>query len=204
MYERLEKALLGDALSAMRTCFLGDESFQQARRILILGEGDGRFLEAALVANELARFHVIDGSPAMLEKAAARLSAKQRSRVKFKCGNAAQIDLGEKVYDGLVMHCFLDCFTEDQLRGYLLRWVASVSRSGWIWIGDFVEPSRLGWAWLRLRALFWFFRAVTGIDSRHVCDPNALMEASGWKCRHAESFARGGLASKLYEHCSQD
>ncbi|MEM7671952.1 MAG: class I SAM-dependent methyltransferase [Verrucomicrobiota bacterium] len=203
-YQFLERVFLGRALDELRFCFLERAEVQAAQTVLILGEGDGRFLKAALEQMPKASFQVVDFSPGMLEVAEARLSQEERLRVSFTCRDARDYDFVGSQYDGLVMHCFLDCFSEQTLQDVLPRWLGLVRAGGWVWIGDFVEPRMIGWRWLRLRALYRFFRVITGIEAKRVADPLEILCSSGFALLGDRSTARGACRSRVFQRIPED
>ena len=187
----------------MRFSFLESDEVQIARRILILGEGDGRFLKRALEALPNTHFTVLDDSLNMISRAREQLTHETAKRVEFVCANALTFATSGRGFDGLVMHCFLDCFTPSVIKKHLPCWLGGIQRNGWVWIGDFVEPPNHGWQWIRLRILYQFFGWVTGIRARYVYDVAPLMKERGWALRLEKSFASGALSSRLFRRVSK-
>jgi len=72
-YRWMEWLLAGRKLQRCRTAFL--RRINPPREVLLLGEGNGRFLEALLQAHPQARVTCVDASAAMLERARARMAA---------------------------------------------------------------------------------------------------------------------------------
>ena len=72
-YAWVETLTFGGRLHACRTALLGGVA--DARRVLVLGEGDGRFLAAFLASNPVATVDVMDASPAMVRSAISSRSA---------------------------------------------------------------------------------------------------------------------------------
>lgn len=189
---------MGRSLESLRTCFLDRPEVRHARRILVFGEGDGRFLRDALRRMPGATFTVVESSPGMVAVARERLGAGMEGRVDFECVDARDFDDEGRVFDGVVMHCFLDCFSERTLEENLPRWVRSVPVGGWAWIGDYVEPSAPGWRWLQLRILYGIFRTVAGIEARRVHDPAPLLRSTGFELGHTRAFHFGACESRLF------
>ena len=204
IYKSLEWATLGSELEKMRFSFLEDPQVQKARQILILGEGDGRFLRRALELLPETHFTVLDASFNMISKAQNGLTHEQEKRTKLVCEDALKYTEFQRGYDGLVMHCFLDCFTPQIIEKHLPYWLRGVKRDGWVWIGDFVEPPNYGWQWVRLRILYAFFGWVTNIEARAVFDVHPLLANLGWKLGRKETFAAGALSSRLFQRTSKD
>ena len=77
-YRWLEYAAFGLALERARFDFLPRAA--DARRVLILGEGDGRFLAQLLECNRYATVAVIESSARMIELARRAVPAEQNNR----------------------------------------------------------------------------------------------------------------------------
>lgn len=81
-YRWLEYAAFGRALERCRFEFL--QRAVAARRILILGEGDGRFLARLVECHPHAEIVIVDSSARMLDLARRRLPASAQARVEFQ------------------------------------------------------------------------------------------------------------------------
>ena len=92
-YRWLEYVVFGRALERCRFALL--PALGDARRVLILGEGDGRFLKKLLSINSTARIDVIETSAVMSKLARGRLSDEEARRVKFHLADAAQLGFSE-------------------------------------------------------------------------------------------------------------
>ena len=91
LYRWLEYATFGNALQQRRTAFLADVA--DARRVLLLGDGDGRFLEKLVGQNTQAHIDYVDLSRRMLALARARAGT---GRVTYHQANALDIALPER------------------------------------------------------------------------------------------------------------
>jgi len=90
LYRWLEYAIFGDTLQQRRTAFLTD--IADARRVLVLGDGDGRFLEKLVEHNPKAHVDYVDLSGHMLKLARVRAGSE---RVTYHQANALEIALPE-------------------------------------------------------------------------------------------------------------
>ena len=186
-YRWFEYAGFGRALERRREAFLSDVS--DARRVLALGDGDGRALAALLAAAPHACVDYIDVSARMLELARTRAGTEH---VNYRCEDArtAQLPLAE--YDLIVTHFFLDCFDETDLEPLISRLAdAATPEARWL-ISEF-----RGNGWL-VRALYFFFRAATGLRTRRLVDHHHLLKRHGFHLVHHEDVWRGLLASELW------
>ena len=173
---------------------LGDVA--DARRVLALGDGDGRALAAllaAMIASATPATHIdyVDMSARMLELARARAGT---DRVAYHCDDALTTPLPTAEYDLIVTHFFLDCFEETDLDLLAAR-IARAARPQARWlISEFRRP---GWL---VRALYLFFRITTGLRTRRLVDHHPLLKRHGFRLTRSESAWRGLVASELWVH----
>jgi ubiquinone/menaquinone biosynthesis C-methylase UbiE len=200
VYLGLERLAFGSDLEAARFCHL--ESLRGCGRVLILGEGDGRYLTRLVRRFPDLRVECLDGSAAMLGRAAARLTEEERLRVVFRQADARLAELGEGKFDAVVTLFFLDCFTGLEVRGLVERVGRALrSRAVWVW-SDFAIPTS---GWRRWRAELWVgglygvFRWRTGLTARRLPPSEALLRAAGWTAVVEKNRQAGLLRSVVYE-----
>ena len=116
-YRALEYLVFGRALERRRLEFLDDVT--DARQVLVLGDGDGRFTAEFVKRNPKATVDWVDLSSRMTEIAERRIG-DAGVNVRFQVGDARTVSIAKK-YDLVVTHFFLDCFTEDELEGLVAR-----------------------------------------------------------------------------------
>jgi SAM-dependent methyltransferase len=144
-YRYLERAGFGGALWRRRIEFLPE--LRGAQRVLMAGEGDGRFLAAFLGQNPEATVTYVDASARMLALAQRRGGT---DRVRYL---QRDMSVGEPVdgeYDAIVTHFFLDCFAEGEVGEVVRRlgrapvWVVSEFQAPhWAWRGTGAVAVRL-------------------------------------------------------------
>jgi ubiquinone/menaquinone biosynthesis C-methylase UbiE len=190
-YRWLEYIGFGGALQRRRTAFLRDVA--DARRILVLGEGDGRFLVRLVEQNGSAAIDYVDLSERMLQLARERAGSE---RVHFHRGDALKIPLPEGEYDLVCTHFFLDCLN-DQNAAVLVDRVARASAPGARWL---VSEFREAGMWRRaiVGVLYWFFRLTTGLQTRRVVDYRPLLTQRGFQLVRQETARLGLLISELW------
>ena len=106
-YRLLEFLAFGRDLERARFRYLDD--LRGCRRILILGEGDGRFLGRLLTIAGSARVHCVDSSAGMIALAAGRAAESGAAdRVDFERANVLDLHLDPGAYDAVVTLFFLD------------------------------------------------------------------------------------------------
>jgi len=198
----MEFILAGEKLQRCRTAFL--DRIASHKNILVLGEGNGRFLSELLFANRTARITCVDSSAKMLCCAATRLAHQNIStnRIEFTHRDILDWTLPNQQFDAIVSHFFLDCFTSNQLESIISR-IATATRPEGIWlISDFHEPSR-GFAKWRARAILWlmyrFFRSITKIPARYLIAPDAPLQRNGFQLRERKFAEWDLLHSDLWQ-----
>ena len=93
-YRWLEYLGWGRGLERRREQFLPETS--DARHVLMLGEGDGRFLAAFLRANPHAEVDYVDLSVGMLALAEKRAGAAATGRVRFHHADARDLAVADR------------------------------------------------------------------------------------------------------------
>jgi ubiquinone/menaquinone biosynthesis C-methylase UbiE len=198
-YRALEVLAFGTSLE--RTRFQYVDRLRDCRRVLIYGEGDGRFLRRLLDGAPHVTVDCIDSSAAMQQLAASRLSAEERRRVRFVLGDARTVSLPAGDYDGVVTCFFLDCFSSADVDAIVTR-TASHLRADARWLfADFVVPE--GGRWRRLRAHLWLallyrsFGLVTGMQNRSLPASEEILARHGFRAVAATSRQAGLLRAVL-------
>lgn len=192
-YRWLEYIGFGRALERRRNAFLAD--IAGARRVLLLGDGDGRFLERlvpAIFKTPGAAIDYVDISARMLDLARARGG----EFVNYMQGDALSIPLRAAEYDLIVTHFFLDCFDErDAMK--LVERVAASARPDARWlISEFRECG--AFARLTIAALYLFFHMTTGLKTNRLIDHRPLLGRTGFVLEKSESARGGMLVSELW------
>lgn len=181
VYKLLELGAFGGALERAR--FAHIDQLAGCDDILLLGDGDGRFLERVLKVCPGARVRSIDASAEMLRIAAGRPSPADRARVAFECSDALTADLPASAYDGVATLFFLDCFTDEQVSQLVGRISRAVRPSGTWLFADFAVPDRgvsRAAAVALMSALYAFFRFTTGISARNLPDSETHIVRAGF------------------------
>ncbi|MDB6065068.1 MAG: Methyltransferase type 12 [Pedosphaera sp.] len=205
-YRWMEWLLAGPKLQRCRTAFL--DSIPAPRHVLLLGEGNGRFLTELLRIHPGAHCTCMDASARMLECARARVqsSGLAANSVQFIHANILNWTPPAGQFDLIVSHFFLDCFRPDQLAQLLPRLAAAAAPgAGWL-LADFQEPREPAWAkWrarLILRSMYWFFGFATHLPAAHLTVPDASLENLGFVLRERRTYDWGLLHSDLWGRAS--
>ncbi len=200
-YAWIERFTYGGYLHRCRTALVGE--LTDARRVLILGEGDGRFLAAFLIANTAATVVVIDASAGMVALARRRVAGipGAADRVTWHVADARAVEFPATGYDLIVTNFFLDCFPAAELAPLVTRLSRSVVPGGRWLVGDFALPSgrfRRAAARIALAGMYACFAVGTGIPARRLADPTPLLSAAGLNREREVRLLGGFLVSRLW------
>jgi SAM-dependent methyltransferase len=191
-YWWIEMLGMGRTLERRRSWFL--PRLKNARRALVLGDGDGRFLRELLQENPVVHADYVDLSSRMLE------SARRKSgvdRVVYRHADARDAEFAAGEYDLIATHFFFDCFGSQELEPLITR-IGAAATPGARWVvSEFCThsvPARL-----LVRALYRFFRITTGLTTQTLADHRPMLRDQGFRLVDV-SQSRGGLVvSELWE-----
>ena len=195
-YRPLEYAVFGRSLERCREHFIPQIS--EAALVLIVGDGDGRFLARFAAAAPKAIIDAVDISPGMIALARARTN---RANVSFHCADATEAHFEQASYDLIATHFFLDCFDERSLATLVQRLAqATAPGSRWV-ISEFQQPPHGVWKYagrLLIATMYLFFRLTTRLNARHIPHYGPLLEAAGFQLETRRTFSGGLLAAELW------
>jgi hypothetical protein len=200
-YAWIEAWFARDRLQRCRTAMV--PRLPPPDRVLIYGEGNGRFMVEMLRQFPNARLTVVEMSPVMIRQARERLrhADLENADVRFIEADALQWQPEAQTYDLIVTCFFLDCFREDQLAHLVPVIARSATVDAWWLVADF-QIARHGWQRLRSRivvaSLYRFFRLMTGISGSRLVDPAPLLAANGFSRAHHEEQDHGVLFCSLW------
>ena len=199
-YRFLEHVVFGRALERRRFEYLN--RVDGLRRVLMLGEGDGRFTAEFVKRNPMAEVDSVELSQGMLALARKRVEHElSAARVRFFLGDARTIEFPGH-YDLIVTHFFLDCFPESELQGLVAR-VSKLCSPGGRWlISEFSLPPaglRRVAAGMLIRFMYLLFRITTGLKVNRLPDYAPVLTANGFRVVGQCSAAGGLLVSELWE-----
>ncbi len=196
-YRGLEELVFGQQLQAARCAFV--RQISAAQRALVVGEGDGRFLEQLRRAQPALFVDCVDASAKMLELTRARVGENGVRLIQADLRVAA---FPPRRYDLVVTHFFLDCFKEKTLRQIVKKLSAAATEEATWLIADFHLPAG-GWrrsgARLLLAVMHLFFRLVAGLEARRLVDYAPLLRAAGWTLADEAISPNEMIRSQLWE-----
>ena len=195
-YRALEYLVFGRALERRRFEYLNDMA--DARHVLILGDGDGRFTAEFVRRNSGATVESVDLSVKMIAMAEERVGGFP-TNVRFRVGDARSIAF-EGTYDLVVTHFFLDCFRNDELDGLVER-VAERCDAGARWVISEFGLRESGiertLAWALVRFLYFGFWLTTGLSVKRLPDYASALEKHGFQVVRRRAVLGGLLVSEI-------
>ncbi len=195
-YRWLETLAFGNQLQEARTAFVRE--IPSPRRVLILGEGNGRFVAEFVRAHPAAAVDCIEASERMIELAQQRVNAPQ---VHFIHANVRDTPLEAGTYDLIVTHFFLDCFADAALCEVVEKLAAAATMDASWLLADFRLPNS-GWrrfhASLWIWAMYLFFRLTSEVQTQRLDDPSPCLRESGFECVRQQRSRFGMIKSELW------
>lgn len=143
----------------------------------MVGDGDGRFLEALLAVSPDLRVDYVDCSAGMMRQAQARMNGD--ARVEWFCGEMRDWRAGG--YAAVVGHFLLDGFGGDERLAVVEFLVGKVQPGGGLLVSDF-DPSARLWAPVLVRVMQVFFALSARLPFvRVIRDDAAFVQLGGVK-----------------------
>ncbi len=202
-YRYLEYLSFGNALERCRFALLPE--LADAQRVLLYGDGDGRFLARLLATYPALTVDAVDSSAAMLRLAQARLTPEARARVRFHHRNALafapSVGTGGVGFDLVVTHFFLDCFSDDELTQLLARIEPHLAPDARWLVSEFAIPANPAAAIAAralVRLLYIAFRILTGLRTNRLPDYAAVLTGHGFTLSRRTTMLAGLLQSELW------
>jgi SAM-dependent methyltransferase len=198
-YRWLEYLSFGPWLARCRSAQLAQ--LTSARRALLLGDGDGRFLARLLAVNPTVTADVVDSSHSMLmllQRRLRRCGGEQRVRLHHA---DAMLWNPTGTYDLIVSHFFLDCFFPHQLE-QLFDSVLPHALPGARWvISEFAVPPNAFLAYFARGIIHWLYRAfgwTTGLRVRALPDYASSLLRRGLILSKDQRYLAGLLCSQVW------
>jgi SAM-dependent methyltransferase len=199
IYAPFERITFGGALMRRRLCFL--DELAGARRVLVLGDGDGRFSAALAARFPDVALTAVDSSAAMLARLREGVRrARPELQLETQCLDARDFVPDPRGYDAVVTHFFFDCFTTPELAVLVAR-IGTVLPPDARWIvSDFAIPAGgAGWfARILVRSLYLAFRVLTGLRITRLPDHPSALRGAGFTCTKVATGLLGALRSELW------
>jgi len=202
LYRTMERIVFGSALDNTRRHHIG--SLPNKGRVLLLGDGVGRFLQAALHRHPSLEFVSVDASKSMLALAQRHIKERDVDRVSLVHSDATDFlhHGNADGFDAVVTHFFLDCFDSDGLT-VLVPKIAAQLRTGSPWlISEFDTPTGTGLSSilgrLLLPTMYGFFRLATRLPANRLPDWRLALSTEGLVCESQHASPTGLLVSEVW------
>jgi len=200
LYQFLELMMFGGDLHRARLRLL--PLVPDSGPFLVLGDGDGRFLEELVQRFPTCSVVSVDHSQRMLDLQRKRIENLSRSGlVTFRCGDIRSLTFSKASFSGIFVNFFLDCFTDTELDEFLPVWLGWLDEGGLLYYSDFQQPNS-GFQKIRgrlvLDLLHRFFRYQTGLSNRQLPDFDSLFERLPMELLCREEGSGGLLTTRLF------
>lgn len=201
-YRWMEYATFGPWLWWCRCYFL--PTLKYCRNAVMLGDGDGRFTARLLAINPVLHVDAIDASRSMLRNLVQN-AGPLAERISAHCADARNwqptSQAGDRPFDLVVTHFFLDCLTTEEVRDLAERLRASLAPQALWVVSEFAMPRNcFGQLVARpiIRALYGAFGMLTGLNVRALPDYVSVLEKIGFVLEKRRTWLGGLLVSELW------
>jgi ubiquinone/menaquinone biosynthesis C-methylase UbiE len=196
IYPLLEQVVFGSTLKRARKFFA--RRVMEGNDILLIGEGNGRFLFEMVKQIPSASFTVVDSSPRMLASAARRISAVDRcARIEWVHADILEWQSPVAHYDRVVTHFLLDLFTPYRICRIVEK-ISHLATEQTLWINvDFTPENRRFRQKLLMWAQYRFFRIVARIEAPRLFDSVPFIRQAGWEVLERRSLESGWISAHL-------
>ena len=196
IYPLLEQIVFGFTLSRARRLFI--RRVAEGNNVLLIGEGNGRFLFETVEQTSSTPFTVVDSSARMLAAAARRVATVNRCpRVEFIHADILEWRPPAAHYDRVVTHFFLDLYLPDRIRRIVDK-ISRLATEDALWVNvDFTAehqgPRQKFLMWAQYR----FFRVCAGIEASRLFESLPYIRRAGWEILEARSLESGWISAHL-------
>ncbi|SNT24352.1 Methyltransferase domain-containing protein [Granulicella rosea] len=201
-YRTLERLTLGRALERTREHYL--PRLTHARKVLAVGDGDGRFLAKLLRQNSQLEADAVDTSAKMLAQLRFRCRSDENRLHLFR--QDALTFQPKTQYDLIATHFFLDCLTQPQVEQLTATLVPSLNEGGLWLVSDFRIPPAGPMRWparLLVRGLYLAFRILTGLRVTQLPAHERALASAGLTRVAQRLFLGGLLTTELWQRSCQ-
>jgi len=191
-YDPLAMLVFGKSLRMAQTCFL--DRVPPASKVLVLGGGTGWWLNEFLEHKPTSKIVYIDESSEMIRLA--KKSTNNDSRIVFVQGTQDSIPR-QTEFDVVILFCFLDIFSDEQLPELLGRVRGTMNSNGLWLVADFIKKG--WWHSLLLVIMYRFFKRVTGLRNQKLPDWQKALQQVPLRIIDERSFFGQFIKSCSYQ-----
>ena len=200
-YQWMEKIVFLNDLEKVRNFHVS--LVRDAESILLLGDGDGRFLEKISEIGTDAQILSVDSSSEMIRLSQSKIH-NTRLDVRHVCQDLQDFEFTKNFKPDLIFaHFFLDCFTENEVFLIVNRLSKSCPKSTKLVISDFFLPGKGSVSGIYRSILTYimirFFRLFCRISAKKLPNIPKIMRSTGWTCTSHKSLKDGFINSWVWE-----
>ena len=200
-YQWMEKIVFRTDLEKVRNFHLS--LVRDAESILILGDGDGRFLKNISEIGTDAQIVSVDSSSEMIRLSQSRIHSTELD-VRHVCQDLWDFEFTENFSPDLIFaHFFLDCFSENEVILIVNRLSKLSLKSTKLVISDFFLPEKRSVSGIYRSILTYvmirFFRLFCRISAKKLPNIPKIMRSTGWTCKAHKSLRDGFINSWVWE-----
>ena len=175
--------MFGEKLDFHRKLF--PKTLRISQKVLLLGEGRGKFLQYLLKENKTCEITIIESSKKMAQLIYNLIPRRDRFRVEIK-NIAIEYFKSDRRFDLICSFFFWDCFSEYQLNRHIPSMLKLLCYKGYWHNADFVDHSKISCYqtfknFIFLRLLYLFFWHTTGLDVKSVFPVRSLILKSNMR-----------------------
>ena len=192
-YRTVETLVFGRSLQEARCAGLRGAA---PENVLIIGDGNGRFLEQAVSAWPDAKFISIDASAGMVRQAKQRVTSADIRFIQADVFDGLA-ELKGQTFDAIVTHFFLDCFPEETLEKLIPVLSEKLTDTGAWYVSDFIDraPHHRAMLWTMYR----FFHTFTETPAHRLPNYRKLLTARGFTPESLGSWRTGFIIAERWE-----
>ena len=185
-----------------------DSELENARNILLLGDGNGRFSTHLLSKYPHVKLTSLDASEAMLEQARKRRRKAQlpEDRIFNIHQNILKWEATRTKFDAVVAQFFFDGFSSAEISTISQLIHKCLEPNGQLLVSEFHIPSdtRIGnWrARFTIGFLYSIFGLLTGLKVRTLADYKTELTANGFNMEKAVCLSQKTLVSQVFRKTS--
>jgi len=195
-YPLLEQIVFGSKLTRARRSFISRVT--EGSKILLIGEGNGRFLSEVVKQTSSASITVVDSSTRMLAAASRRIATINcSSRIELIHSDILEWRAAPGSYDRIVTDFFLDLFPPDRISRVVEK-ISQLAMENCLWINvDFtLEKQSLSRKFL-MWAQYRFFRIFARIEAARLFDAAPMIRNAGWEVLETRLLDSGLISASL-------
>lgn len=195
VYQCIEYLAFGRLLEKVRGWCLDRLELEAGSRVLLVGDGDGRFLEMLLERFPNVQVDYLESSVEMIESAKNR--AADDGRVQWCLGDVRE--WSKSGYDLVAGHFVLDAFSESERGPIVAHLVSMLSECGEIVVSDFSIPVT-HISKIKMWVMQWFFFVFAAHPRWEVFRDDKAFWRCGVELNCEESWDKGWIYTQIWKN----